>query len=153
MELGGDVIDESDGVGLGMAIEDSQSPNAGRIVNRRVLIALDGIAVFSLEGQELDVDLDLMSGDFLFIAGGMDFPQSCPAREAVDPMTLEDAIHACIGDFDAVIARQIPHDPDRPEMVGLTQMQHLVDDFGCCPIGWILRRGLPIDHPASPCRP
>ncbi len=69
MELGGDVIDESDGVGLGMAIEDSQSPNAGRIVNRRVLIALDGIAVFSLEGQELDVDLDLMSGDFLFIAG------------------------------------------------------------------------------------
>jgi hypothetical protein len=59
-------------------------------------------------------------------------------------MTLEDAIHACIGDFDAVIARQIPHDPDRAEMVGLTQMQHLVDDFGCCPIGWILRRGLPI---------
>jgi hypothetical protein len=53
MELGGDVIDESDGVVLGMAIEDSQSPNASRIVNRRVLIALDGIAVFSLEGQDL----------------------------------------------------------------------------------------------------
>ena len=83
-----------------MTIEDSQSPNSGRIVNRGMLIALDILAVFSLEGQELDVNLNLMPRDFLVIAGRMDLPQSYPSREVVQFMTFEDAIAKLISRLD-----------------------------------------------------
>jgi len=62
------VVDEGDGIGLRVTGEDFQRPDAGGIVDRRVLISLDGLAAIALEGQELDVDLNLMAGNLLLIA-------------------------------------------------------------------------------------
>ena len=47
---------------------------------------------------------------------------------------------ACIVDFDVVIAPQIPGDPDRPQMIFLTQVDTLVDNLFRFLVGWIYRR-------------
>ena len=52
-EPGNDVIDEGDRIGLGMPVVDLECPDAGRVINRGVLVALDRLAVLSLKDQEL----------------------------------------------------------------------------------------------------
>ncbi len=59
------VVDEEDGIGFCVSLVDPERPNARSIVDCGVLIALDRLAVFSLGDQELDVTLDLMSGNLL----------------------------------------------------------------------------------------
>jgi hypothetical protein len=59
-------------------------------------------------------------------------------------MTPENAIHACIGDGDGVIARQIPDDAYWPQAVGFPQIQHLLDDLWSRSIGRILRSCLAV---------
>ena len=62
---GNDVVDEGDRIGLGVPVVDLERPDAGRIINGGVLVALDRLAVFSLKDQKLHVDLDLVPGDLL----------------------------------------------------------------------------------------
>ena len=69
-EPGNDVVDEGDRIGLGVPVVDLERPDAGRIINRGVLVALDRLAVLSPKDQELDVNLDLMPWDLLLIALG-----------------------------------------------------------------------------------
>ena len=64
-ELVDDVIDEVDGIDLVVAAVDLQSPDAGGIIDRRVLVALDHAALYPFEDQELDVHLDVMAWDLL----------------------------------------------------------------------------------------
>jgi hypothetical protein len=51
-EPGNDVVDEGDRIGLGVPVVDLERPDAGRIVNGGVLVALDRLAVFSLKDQK-----------------------------------------------------------------------------------------------------
>ena len=46
-----------------------------------------------------------------------------------------------------MIASEIPDDPDRPEMVGLSKMQNLLDDFRWCSVGGVLGDWLLVDQP------
>ena len=64
-----------------MPIVDLQGANAGGIVDSRVLVALDGFPVFSLEFQELDVDLDLVTRHLLLISLGMDLANTRAAGQ------------------------------------------------------------------------
>jgi hypothetical protein len=66
-----------------VAVVDLERSDAGRIINGGVLVALDRLAVFSLKGQELDVDLDLMARNLLLISLGVDFADTCAARKFV----------------------------------------------------------------------
>ena len=49
-ELGDDIVDEGDSISLIVAFIDFESSNAGSIVNGGVLVTLDGLIVFILEG-------------------------------------------------------------------------------------------------------
>jgi hypothetical protein len=44
-EPGNNVVDEGDRIGLGVPVVDLERPDAGRIINRGVLVALDRLAV------------------------------------------------------------------------------------------------------------
>ena len=57
-ELFDDVVDERDGTGLGLALVDFDGLDAGGIVDGGIiLVALDGLIVFILEGQKLNINL------------------------------------------------------------------------------------------------
>ena len=89
-ELRDDVFDEVDGIGLVVAAVDLQSPNAGCVIDRGVLVALDHAATFSLEDEELDVDLDMMTRDLFLVTLGVNGPRSGFARktaQAVAPQS------------------------------------------------------------------
>ena len=108
-----DGVDEVDRVCLIVAVVDFQGANARRIVNRRVLVALDGLAVFAFELQELNVDLDLMTRYLFLVSLGVDFANTSAARQPAKAVAPENAINAGIGDGDGVIARQVPDDTYR----------------------------------------
>ncbi len=42
----------------------------------------------------------------------------------------ERAVHGGVAHPDAVVALEVPHDADRPEVVGPAQVKHLLDDCG-----------------------
>ena len=118
---GDDVVDEGNRVGLGMSVIDFERSDTGRIINGGVLVALDRLSVFIVEGQRLDVDLDLMARDLVLIPLGVDLADARPARKPVQAMPPENAIDPGIRDFDAVIAGEVPDDPDGPQMISLPQ--------------------------------
>ena len=70
-----DVVEEIDGVGLGVPAVDLESPYARGVVDSGILIAFDRLRVFSWKDQELDVNLDLVTRHLLLVAGGVDLAQ------------------------------------------------------------------------------
>ena len=50
------VVNEGDGIGLGMPIIDLEGSDAGGVIDGCVLVAPDRFAVFSLKSQELHID-------------------------------------------------------------------------------------------------
>ena len=124
-----DVIHEIDGAGLSVALVNFQGARPRGVVDRRILVALDLLPLFSSEDQELDIHLDMMARHLLVVALGVHLSQSGPPRQAVQSMTLEGAIDSCVGDFDGVIALQVPDDPDRSEMIRSSKMKDLLFDL------------------------
>ena len=145
-ELVDDVIDKVDRVSLGMFFIDFKCTNAGGIVNGRILEAAYFLALLSDESQELDVHPDMVTRDLFVITFCMDFAQARSAREPVHPVALEYPVYCCVGQFNAVIARKIPHDPFWPEMVLAPQMQNLLGHLGRCLVGRVFRDGFGIDQ-------
>ena len=92
------------------------------IVDSRVLVALDGLSVFVLEFQELDVDLNLVARHLLLISLGVDIADTCAARQPAEAIAPENAIDPGVGNGDGVIARQILDDADWPQPASLAQM-------------------------------
>ena len=131
-----DMVDEVDRIGLGVAIIDLQGTNTGRIIDGCVLEAPDYFtAVFSFERQELNVHLDVVAGNLLVVAFGVNLAHSGPAREPVQTVVFEDPIDASIRDGDAVTALQIPDDPDRPEVVRAAQVKDFSTTSGAMAVG------------------
>jgi hypothetical protein len=89
-----------------------------------VLVALDGLSVFSFEFQELDVGLDLMTRHLFLVSLSVDVANTRAAGQPAEAVAPENAIHAGIGDGDGVITRQIPDDADSER-----------DAEGDCPAG------------------
>ena len=84
-ELLDDVFDEVDGIGLVVTAVDFKSPDAGCIIDCGVLVALDDVASFAFEDEELDVDLDMMTRDLFLVSLGMNGPRSGFARKTAHP--------------------------------------------------------------------
>jgi hypothetical protein len=76
-----DGVDEVDRVRLIVAVIDLQGANARGIVDRRVLVALDGLPVFPFEFQELDVDLDLMTRHLFLVSLSVDLANTRAAGQ------------------------------------------------------------------------
>jgi len=125
-ELLDHVIDEVDGVGLGVALVDLQRPNACGIIDRRVLVAPNWTASFSLQRQELDVHLHVMTRDLLLVAVRVYSPPSDAVRESAHAMSPADPVDRRIGGLDVVVTLQVPHDPNRPHVISPAQVQNLL---------------------------
>src|SRR5260221_10105160 len=61
-------------------------------------------------------------------------------------MAPEDAVNTGVRNLDAVVAGEIPNDADRPEVVGLPQMENLLGNFRRRLVGGFLRNWLGIDE-------
>lgn len=134
-----DVINKIDCVCLYMFLVDLEGANSGCIVDRCVLETTDLFAAFFFEGQKLNVHLNVMSWHLLLIAFGVHLAHSCASGQPVEAVALEDTVDASIRDFDAVIARQIPHNPYWPKVILTPQIQHFLDDLSWGLIGRVLR--------------
>ena len=76
-----------------MLVVDLSGPNAGGVIDGGVLEALDCGAAFSLEGQELDVELDMVAGNFFLVPRRMHRSAANLARKSAYTIALEDAIN------------------------------------------------------------
>lgn len=136
------MVDKVDRIRLGMFGVDLQGADPGGIVDGRILEASDLLPGLAGKGQKLHVDLDVMPWHLLLVALGMHGAGSIGSGEQAETMAAESAVDACVGDGDGVVARQVPNDADRPEMVGLAQMKDLLDDRRRGAIGRVLWHGL-----------
>jgi hypothetical protein len=70
----------------------------GGIVDCRVLEPADNLAAQVLQAEELDIDLDVMPGDLLFMAVGQRrAPLGIPGQ-AIEALTPQNSIHGALGD-------------------------------------------------------
>jgi len=97
------MVNEGDGIGLGVPAIDVEGTDAGRVGNGCVLVVSDRFAVLSLESQELHIDLDLVTRNLLLIQGCMNLSNPRSPRERVQPISTKDPIDPGIRDLDAVI--------------------------------------------------
>ena len=91
-----------------------------------------------------------MPRHLLLVSLSVDLANTRAAGQPAEAVAPENAIHACIGDGDGVITRQIPDDAYGPKAVGRAQVQHFLDDFRRRAIGGIFR-SCTISRPAKPC--
>ena len=146
-ELLDDMVDEGDRVLLRVTPVDLEGPHPGGIIDRRVLVAPNPLAVFALERQELHVDLHVMAGDLFLVPMRVHGAPPDAIREPVHPMALEGAVHRGVTDPDVVVPLQVPDNPDRPEVIGPPQMEDLVDDRGGRGLRVETSAGLLVDEP------
>ncbi len=102
--------------------------------------------VLADEGQKLDAHLDVMPRYLLVVAIGVDAVHARCAQRSANAVSAQNACHASVGDFDAVIARQIPNDPDRPEMILTSQVENLVDHLRRRLVDRVLHNGFEVDQ-------
>ncbi len=78
-----DVINEVDRVGLGVSFIDFERPHTRRIINRGILETPYFFALLSDECQELDVHLDVVSGNLFLIPLCVNLAHPCSPRQPV----------------------------------------------------------------------
>ena len=72
----------------------------------------------------------------------------CDAADGRKAVMFKDTIDPGVGDFDVVIARQIPDDKDRPKVILAPQIKHFLDDLSWHLIGRVLRNRFGILQPS-----
>ena len=125
---------------------DLERPNAGRVINGRILEATCLLALLSDKSQELDIHLDMVTRNLLVVAFGVNFTKACSARQPVQTVAFEYPVYRCIAYFDVVITRKVPHNPFGSEVVFAPEMKHLIRHFRRCPVGRVFRNGFGIDQ-------
>lgn len=90
-ELFDDVIREVDGIGLSMFFVDFQGPHPRCIIDSGILKTAHLFTLFSFEGQELNIHLNVMARNLLLVSFGVDLAHAGPARKTVHPMPPQDA--------------------------------------------------------------
>ena len=138
-ELFDDVFNEVDGIYLRVFLVDLESANSGCIVDRCILEPTDLFASFSSAGQKLNIDLNVMPWHLLLITFGVQLAHSCASGQTVKAVMLKDTVDAGVGNFDAVVARQIPNNPYWPEVILAPEIENLLDNLSGCLIGRVLR--------------
>ncbi len=56
-------------------------------------------------------------------------PHPCASGKSIENVALKYAIDAGVRNFDTVIARRIPDDPDRLKVIFVPQIKHFLDDL------------------------
>ncbi len=91
-ELFDDVVDEVDGVCLRVFLVYLEGANSGGIVDRCVLEPTNLFALFSLEGQKLNIHLNVVSWDLLLITFSVQLAHSCASGQPVKTVAFEDTV-------------------------------------------------------------
>jgi len=138
-ELFDDVLNEVDGIYLRVFLVDLESANSGCIADRCILELTDLFASFSPEGQKLNIELNVMPWHLLLLAFGVQLAHLCASGQTVKAVMLKDTVDAGVGNFDAVVARQIPNNPYWPEVILAPEIENLLDNLSGCLIGRVLR--------------
>jgi hypothetical protein len=86
------MVDEQDGIGLGVPAVDLEGSDVGGIIDGGVLVSFDGLPVFPPEDQELDFNLDLMPRGLLLMPGRVDLPHPGSSGKSVQTIPPENAI-------------------------------------------------------------
>ena len=116
-ELVDDIVDEVDGTCLSVALLDLHGPEMGRIIDGCKLIALELLPLFSRECLELDVHLNVMTGNLLVELRRVSLERPGCSQVAVQSVTAKYRVNAGICDCDAMVSLQVPDNPGRAEMV------------------------------------
>jgi hypothetical protein len=145
-ELFDDVVNEVDRIGLGVLVVDLEGAYARCVVNSGVLKVAHRPAAFPFERQELNVNLDMVARNLLIAAFRVHFAHPGTSGEPVETIAPENAVNPGIRDFDVVVARQIPNDPDWPQMILAAQIKNLFHDLGRRLVRRVLRDRLGIDQ-------
>ena len=83
VELFNDWIDEVDGGCLGVFVMDFECSDPRRVINGCVLEAPHFLAVFSPEGQKLNIDLDLMAGHLFVVSFDVQLAHPCASWKPI----------------------------------------------------------------------
>ena len=119
---------EGDGVLLRVAAVDAQGPDAGGVVDGRVLVAPQAPTVRASEHQKRHVHLHVVPRHRLLVAVGAHGPSPDPMRESLEAVAAQGAIHGGIGDADAMVSRHIPDDADWSQVGRAPEVKNLLDD-------------------------
>jgi hypothetical protein len=120
------------------------------IIDRRVLIGPGLVAFLVLERQQLDVNLDVMTGDLLGVALHMHGSTPGPGWQAIQPVATEDPGNGRIADPEARVSLKIPDDADRPKMIFLAQIEDFSTTSGGAWRGCLRAMGFWRTRPVSP---
>ena len=137
-ELFNDVINEVDRICLSVFVVNFQRSYTCCIIDCRVLEPAHLITMFSLKCQELDIYLDMVTWHLFLVTLGVQLPHSGTSRQPVKAIAFEDTVYPRIRYFDAVVARQVPNDPDRSQVIFAAQIQDLFDNLWRRLIGRVL---------------
>ena len=61
--------------------------------------------------------MDVVIWNLLLISFGVKLSHACASGQSLEAIAPENAVNPGIRDLDVVIARQVPDDPDRPEVI------------------------------------
>ena len=125
----GHLVCEGDGVLLCVSPVDAERADPGGIIDRRVLVATDSLPGWPLKREEFHVDLHVMPGDLFGIAMGMHGAPAHAIGQTAQPVAPQYAVDGGVRDAHALVARQVPDDPLRAEVIGPPQVQHLLHDL------------------------
>ena len=81
-------------------------------------------------------------------SAGVQLAHSCASGQPIKTIAFEDAVDPSIRNFDAMVTRQIPNDPDRSQVIFAAQIQNFLDDLSWRLIGGIFRNRFGILQPS-----
>jgi len=87
------IIDETHGIDLVVSLIDLECTYPCGIVYSRILETADHLAVGSFEGENLDVYLDVVAGNLLRIATGVQSAAPYPVGESPEPMAHQNPVN------------------------------------------------------------
>jgi hypothetical protein len=99
------------------------------IVDSRVLVSPDLLAFSCLKRQELNIELNVVTGDFFGVPFGVYFPPFCVLGESSYTVSDKSSIDAVAADFGPVVALKVSHNSFRTEMISLPEMQYFLNGF------------------------
>ena len=79
-----DVIDEADGVCLGVFLVDFEGSDPGRIIDGGILEPTHLFVSFSFEGQKLNINLALMAGHLFVVSFGVQLAHPCASWKSIE---------------------------------------------------------------------
>ena len=91
-----------------------------------------------------DANHERAAGNLFLIPFGVNLAGARPAWQPVQAVTAQDSVNAGIRNFDVVISRKIPHDPNRPQVVFSPKMQNLFFDLWRRSVGMPFGNGLAV---------